>query len=273
MAKTSSTRRRSRWRWLERLLNAIGLICLGTALATVAEGRIYQLLGRWQLDAIDPADAAAAHVHTAGVWLGHEVADRWDSPIVWATDRVADATGDLPWSAWVGWARDRLQALRPHHMRPQHAASRDSTAAPAPAPGAPVGTIMIPEIGLDAVILEGVRTDVLRRGVGHFPQTPMPGAGGNSALAGHRDTFFRSLRHVRAGQRVVVTTADRRELVYRVESTEVIEPTGVEVLDDSSRETLTLITCYPFHYVGPAPQRFVVRCRADASSADRSTVK
>lgn len=140
-----------------------------------------------------------------------------------------------------------------------------------PAPGTPLGTIAIPEAGLDVVVLEGVGADVLRRGVGHFPQTPMPGSGGNFALAGHRDTFFRSLRHVQPGQRVTVTTAAGRELVYRVTATEIVEPTQVEVLDDLGRESLTLITCYPFGYVGPAPRRFVVRGFAEAAgTADNS---
>jgi LPXTG-site transpeptidase (sortase) family protein len=208
MADPPSTNRRPGAGWLELLLRATGLICLGTAVAIVAEGHIFQLLGRWQLGAVDRAEAVVEPPRPVGLLPGDELA---------AIDN------------------------------------------PPPAPGTPLGTIAIPEVGLDAVFLEGVGNDVLRRGVGHFPQTPMPGAGGNFALAGHRDTFFRGLRHVQPGQRVTVTTAAGREIVYRVTGTEIVEPTQVEVLDDLGRESLTLITCYPFRYVGPAPRRFVVR--------------
>lgn len=214
MADTPSTGSRPGAGWLERLLCATGLICLGTALAIAAEGQIFQLLGRWQLGTVDRAEAVAEDPRAAGVGLGDELGTIEDQP---------------------------------------------------PAPGTPLGTIAIPEAGLDVVFLEGVGEDVLRRGVGHFPQTPMPGAGGNFALAGHRDTFFRGLRHVQPGQRVTVTTADGREHVYRVTGTEIVEPAQVEVLDDLGRESLTLITCYPFRYVGPAPRRFVVRGFRDAA--------
>jgi sortase A len=282
MAKTTSSRRRPCRRWPERLLLTIGLICLGTALATVAEGRLFQLLGRWQLGLFDPANAVAEHTGSAGAWLGREVSARWDSPVVWAAGDLVEAGADLPWSrwrdaaaatlaaasdqlpleAWRSWAEDLLPEPRQPRAPSPEAPAEDP--APAVAPGSPLGTIAIPEVGLDAVILEGIGADVLRRGVGHFPRAPMPGAGGNSALAGHRDTFFRSLRQVAVGQRVVITTADRRQLVYRVASTEVVEPTRVDVVDDVGQEALTLITCYPFTYVGPAPRRFVVRCLPDA---------
>jgi sortase A len=259
MSRTSSTRR-PRSRWLERLLRATGWICVIAAVALAAEGQIYQYLGRWQLGAVDPAAAVAEHTRAAGVWLGREAGAIEDPRLAWVLDTLAEETARLPWDEWFKRTADRLSALdRQIEDRYDAAAGR-----PILAPGTPLGTIAIPELGLDAVVLEGVGEDVLRRGVGHFPQTPMPGDGGNFALAGHRDTFFRALRHVEPGQRMVVKTADGRERVYKVETTEVVEPTRVEVLDDGGGETLTLITCYPFRYVGPAPQRFVVRGRLSA---------
>jgi len=98
----------------------------------------------------------------------------------------------------------------------------------------------------------------------HLPDTPMPWHEGNSALAGHRDTFFRPLQHIRVGDELRVSTA-RGELRYRVTEVMVVGPTDVWVLDRTDRPTLTLITCYPFRYIGNAPRRFVVR-------ADRTTM-
>lgn len=118
--------------------------------------------------------------------------------------------------------------------------------------------IEMPRINLSAVAREGVDTRTLRRAVGHIPGTARPGERGNAAFAAHRDTFFRPLKAVRRGDEVIVTTT---EGVYRyaVTGTRVVEPTDVSVLDPSSDTTLTLVTCYPFDYVGSAPQRFIVR--------------
>ena len=124
--------------------------------------------------------------------------------------------------------------------------------------GETVGEIEIPRLALKAVILQGDSSRVLRRGVGHLPGTPMPGEWGNVALAGHRDSFFRSLRQVRPGDIIILHTL-AGQFQYRVESTRVVSPAKVEVLAATDKRELTLITCFPFHYVGPAPHRFVVR--------------
>ena len=118
--------------------------------------------------------------------------------------------------------------------------------------------IEVPRINLSAVAQEGVDTRTLRRAVGHIPGTAWPGKRGNAAFAAHRDTFFRPLKGVRPGDEVIVTTP---EGVYRyaVTGTRVVEPTDVSVLDPTSATTLTLVTCYPFDYIGNAPQRFIVR--------------
>lgn len=129
-------------------------------------------------------------------------------------------------------------------------------------PGSALGTIEIPEAGIDAVILEGVDPAALRRGVGHFPATGLPGTSGNFALAAHRDTFFRGLRHLQVGHRVQITTP-QGTFIYRIEHTRIVEPTAIEILDDQAVPTLTLITCYPFGYLGSAPQRFVATGRLE----------
>jgi sortase A len=98
---------------------------------------------------------------------------------------------------------------------------------------------------------------VLRRAVGHIPETALPGEIGNAGLAGHRDTFFSGLRNVRRGDRIIVTTPGSIAH-YEVRSTRIVEPTDVAVLAPTPTSTLTLVTCYPFNYLGAAPQRFIV---------------
>jgi sortase A len=124
--------------------------------------------------------------------------------------------------------------------------------------GAPIGVLEIPRLGLSSVVLEGDDVAALLFGVGHLSDTPLPWHDGNSVLAAHRDTFFRPLAGIRRNDVIRFSTADA-ELEYVVKETMIVEPTAVEVLDATTSTTLTLITCYPFDYVGPAPQRFIVR--------------
>lgn len=128
----------------------------------------------------------------------------------------------------------------------------------APPKGSPVGRIKISSIGLMAMIEEGDDGKTLRRAVGHLPGTALPGQVGNVVLAGHRDTFFRSLRNIHKGDEITLTMLSG-SYRYRVDFTEVVEPQDTEVLDHSDDAILTLVTCYPFYFVGPAPKRFIVR--------------
>jgi sortase A len=125
-------------------------------------------------------------------------------------------------------------------------------------PGALIGRIEIPRLAVSAVVFAGSDAETLDRAVGHVPGTALPGAPGNVGLAGHRDTFFRRLKNVRPDDEVVITTLNGT-FRYRVEGTRVVEPTDVWVLDPTPAPALTLITCYPFTYLGSAPQRFIVR--------------
>jgi sortase A len=109
------------------------------------------------------------------------------------------------------------------------------------------------------MILEGTDEGTLRLAVGHIPGTPLPGRQGNVALAGHRDTFFRGLRKIRVNDEITLTTLSG-SYRYRVDSTKVVEPEETEVLEDDG-DILTLVTCYPFNFVGTAPRRFIVRAR------------
>ena len=124
--------------------------------------------------------------------------------------------------------------------------------------GSPLGRIDISSIDLTAMIMEGVDGRTLRHAVGHIPGTPLPGQRGNVALAGHRDTFFRGLRNIHKDDEITLTTL-HGTYSYRVDSTQVVEPQDVNVLAATADDLLTLVTCYPFYFVGPAPKRFIVR--------------
>jgi sortase A len=167
--------------------------------------------------------------------------------------------------AWVFQQRESriLQRLLEH---PDQASAgslqlKPVTSAPSPpaiATSGLIGRLEIPRLALLAMVVEGTSTIALRRAVGHIPGTPLPGQAGNIAFTGHRDTFFRPLRNIRGNDLIVVTTL-RGEYRYRVVSTKIVGPDDVAVLDPSGTEILTLVTCYPFYFVGAAPNRFVVR--------------
>jgi sortase A len=121
-----------------------------------------------------------------------------------------------------------------------------------------LGRIDIPRLGLSAVVVEGTTRAVLRRAVGHIVGTGVAGQPGNIGLAGHRDTFFRPLRNIRHYDIITLTTL-QGEYRYRVVSTKVVHPNDVAVLDSDGNEIMTLVTCYPFYFIGSAPERFIVR--------------
>ena len=124
--------------------------------------------------------------------------------------------------------------------------------------GGTVGRIEIPRLGISAVVRAGDDASTLRLAVGHIPGTAFPGEPGNVGLAAHRDTFFSKLGRIAPDDEVRVVTQDGT-FVYRVERTNVVEPTDVWVLDPTPAPSLTLVTCYPFTFIGSAPQRFIVR--------------
>ncbi len=143
-------------------------------------------------------------------------------------------------------------------------------------PGSPMGRIEIPRVGLQAIIVESTTSEALRRAVGHVAGTARPGDDGNVALAGHRDTFFRGLRDVRKDDVIRIDTLDG-SWEYRVESIQVVDPDDVHVLEASASPILTLVTCYPFNYVGSAPRRFIVQAQEirparKPSAPDKQTV-
>jgi sortase A len=156
--------------------------------------------------------------------------------------------------AWIFQARESAALAR--FVPTQSKANRGGT--PVTGPNGLIGRIEVQRLGVSVVVMEGTSDQTLRRAVGHIEGTAFPGQPGNVGLAGHRDTFFRPLKNIRAGDIITVTTL-RGKYRYRVVSTKVVDPENVDVLDSDGSEILTLVTCYPFYYIGSAPDRFIVR--------------
>jgi sortase A len=123
---------------------------------------------------------------------------------------------------------------------------------------APLAILRIPRIGLEVPVLEGTDEGSLNRAVGHIAETAAPGTQGNSGIAGHRDGFFRGLKDVGPGDAIEIETLGATER-YRIERIWIVDPEDVSVLDPTPTRSLTLVTCYPFYFVGSAPQRYIVR--------------
>ena len=128
-----------------------------------------------------------------------------------------------------------------------------------PGEGDLVGRLTIPRVDVSAIVLEGIDNKTLRRGAGHIPATALPTEDeGNVGIAGHRDSFFRGLKDIRENDEIELTTLDGTYR-YKVEWTRIVKPADVSVLEPTEEPALTLVTCYPFYYVGSAPKRFIVR--------------
>lgn len=122
----------------------------------------------------------------------------------------------------------------------------------------PLGVLRIPKIGLEVAVLEGTDDFTLNRAVGHIEDTARPGDAGNVGIAGHRDGFFRGLKDVVKGDTLELETAAGRQS-YRVDDIWIVQPEDIKVLDPTPEPAVTLVACYPFYYVGHAPQRYIVR--------------
>lgn len=127
-------------------------------------------------------------------------------------------------------------------------------------PSAVIGRLSVPRLHLSAMVREGVDGKTLQIAVGHIPDTALPGQAGNVGVAGHRDSFFRGLKDLKNGDEIQFATL-HGDFQYVVESLIIVEPDNVAVLAPSSENVLTMVTCYPFSYIGNAPKRFVVRAR------------
>jgi sortase A len=185
---------------------------------------------------------------------------------------VGLVSGGIGCLAWSGYAvltqrsHQRAERAALDQARTEESPTLARTEAPPALPralstGETIGSLEIPRLGFSAIVAEGDDDGTLKIAVGHLPDTPLPWDDGNSALAGHRDGLFRPLEKVRVGDELKISTA-RGDLRYRVTETKIVDPDDLSVLDAGHRPMLTLITCYPFHYIGPAPRRFIVHAEA-----------
>jgi len=126
-----------------------------------------------------------------------------------------------------------------------------------PRHGDVLGHLEIARVGVSVVVLEGSDSRILAVAAGHIEGTALPGSIGNVGIAAHRDTFFHSLQRIRTNDTIRLTTA-HGTFQYQVDRTDVVLPAATEVLDQSTSSELTLVTCYPFGYIGAAPKRFIV---------------
>src|SRR5579863_9373493 len=155
------------------------------------------------------------------------------------------------------WLFNGRQKEETAEVPPPPEVSKETAPLGPPARQSVIGRLEIPRLNLAVMVREGADEGTLSRAVGHIPGTALPGKIGNVGLAGHRDTFFRALRNIHEDDVIELeTTAGTYR--YLVKSTRIVTPRDVSVLQASGGETLTLVTCYPFYYVGSAPKRFIV---------------
>lgn len=186
------------------------------------------------------------------------------------TDRAAR------WVQWVaavvavvclGWATYATVAAFAFDRDARRDVERsEARADPPPASlrhGDVIGILDIPRLGFSEIVAEGDTDDILRVAIGHLPDTPLPWQPGKSAIAGHRDGHFRPLKDIKAGDRIHLR-GKHGSWEYVVERTLIVLPTDLSVLAPTRERYLTLITCYPFSFVGKAPKRFVIHARAVA---------
>lgn len=226
-------------RWIERVLVLVGLLCLGSYAYAWLDAKVYEKLESRRLDAALAQRAAERAART-----GTPPAEETDS-----FDSFRHGAGQVQEQAEPELSESFFAHLEEGDL---------------------IGRIEVPRLGVSAIVLEGVGHKTLRRGVGHIPDTALPDQEGNIGIAGHRDSFFRGLKDIRKDDIIELTTPDGTRS-YRVEWTQIVRPKDVQVLEGSGGPELTLVTCYPFYYVGSAPKRFIVRAVRVADQTAEST--
>lgn len=221
-------------RWLERILLLIAIVCLGSYAFAFFDTRFYEYRQSRRLEqALEEQAKREPARHTPA-----SETDSFDS-----LQKAAKKSG--------GEGRAEGEETTDGGERPEE-----------PLPDLPegelIGRIEIPRVGVSALVLAGIGGRTLRRGVGHIPETALPSQEGNVGIAGHRDSFFRGLKDIGEDDVIRLTTL-RGIYRYRVEWIRIVDPEDTYVLADTGEPVLTLVTCYPFYYVGSAPKRFIVR--------------
>lgn len=226
---------------LEAALWTFGIGALSYCAFTVADRHAYQMRQQERLEALLVAETV---------------------------EQMPGATSPAPYVRPLAAGKKTGAAARSRNAPARRAAARktDSPVAKADDPKM-IGRILIPRIGVSAIVRSGVDNETLRRAVGHIPETDLPGGKGNVGMAAHRDTFFRGLRNIKLNDLIRVQTP-KGTFEYIVEATTIVDPENVEVLDPLDYPVLTLVTCFPFDYIGNAPRRFIVRARMVTKEPD-----
>lgn len=232
-------RRKRRTPWLRILFYLAGLAAVGYYGYTIAEQYVYERYENWAFD--------------------QEMAGRQVTPKDW----VMTIT---PLGGWLGYSLPPVQ----HAQGP----AKETTEVQRPR-DIPTGTVLgrvdIPRLHLSAIVRQGADEVTLKTAVGHVPSTQLAGETGNFAIAAHRDTLFRALKDIQIGDAVMFESTEGK-YQYKVVSTKVVKPTDVDVLrPQGDQKLLTMITCYPFYFVGSAPKRFIVTARLDNSNGTGQT--
>lgn len=271
-------KRPSRRAWLlfaRRVLLLVGVGAMGMWGFVQAETSLYQDYEEWAFERNLEGQPAK--------WQGYlpvvapRLWERWTQPTTeeagspaLAVDEPVDEAGldaEQPAAPPKSASRRNKQARAiqqdaPRAKPPRAAAEDDATplARPLRQDRSLIGKVAVPRLGLSAMVREGTDDNTLRRAVGHIQGTALPGSPGNVGLAGHRDSFFRGLRNIKRNDRIVMRTLDGN-YEYQVESIRIVAPTNTDVLRASESNELTLVTCFPFNFVGSAPRRYIVKAR------------
>lgn len=242
-------------RRVEITLLIIGVSLLGVALGATLHRRNYQAE---QERAFDRVMAASQIASRESAFNGPSASETIGSPSVSSVRPAADELYGPP-APEESYLSTREVKPEPE---PRPAVAPRATTPPQPAvdeldPNL-LGRIVIPRLGLSAFVLEGEDESTFQRAVGFLPGTARPGEGGNTGLAAHRDTFFRPLERLEIDDRIRLEVPPHT-YEYRVASLRIVESDEVSVLESTGTEELTLVTCYPFRMIGPAPDRFIVK--------------
>lgn len=214
----------------QAVLFLFGVAALGYYGYSLADEHIYQVYENWAFD-----QEMAGHRVTFADYL------REKTPLGFLVGEAA--------------AKPLVSAPASSAVQPQF------SAAPQPVRGAVLGRLRIARLNLSAIVREGIDEATLSRAVGHIPTTAFPGQPGNFAIAAHRDTLFRALKDIKKGDQASFQSP-AGTYSYQVVSTKIVRPTDISVLQpEGNQKLLTMITCYPFYYVGSAPKRFIVQAK------------
>jgi sortase A len=210
---------------------------------------------------------ASGHAGGLRVWLARLLVAAGAGALIWSGVRVAEMLIAQRAARSAFEAAALVDAPMPAFSEDGAPEARGIPPRPPVPTGTPIALLSIPRVKLSAAVLHGSDDRTLRRGPGHVEGTAVPGESGNVVIAGHRDSFFAPLRHIRLGDDIYIDTT-RERIHYRVSSLRIVEPRDISVLAPSDRPVLTLVTCYPFWVLGHAPDRFIVRAaRVEEESA------